>query len=227
MHKRKTLMSWSTGKDAAWACNLLSQDPNIELVGLFCTINAQLQRTAVHAVRIELLQQQAAALGLPLQIVEIPYPCCNDDYNTIMAKFISQARSADIECFAYGDLLLADVRQYRIDQLHNTGIEAIFPLWQMDTRQLAGVMIDGGQRAIVTCVDPRRLPERYIGKVFDHEFIASLPAEIDPCGENGEFHTFVYASPLFTQAIDISCGDINRQGHYTWVDLTLASTKLS
>jgi len=222
MDKKRTLVSWSTGKDASWTCLQLAQDPTIEIVGLFCSVNAQYQRTAVHSVRIELLQRQAAAMNLPLDIIEIPYPCSNVEYEAIMDAFVEKAKQREVVNFAYGDLFLADIKNYRVNNLVGTGIDAIFPLWERDTHQLAHDMIAGGQKAIVTCVDPRRLSVDYVGKVFDEAFMASLPEEIDPCGENGEFHTFVFDSPLFSEGIDIKTGEINSEGHYTWIDLELA-----
>lgn len=222
MQKQKTLVSWSTGKDAAWTCLQLAQDPAIEIVGLFCSVNARYQRTAVHSVRIELLKQQAAAMNLPLDIIEIPYPCSNVEYEAIMDAFVEKAKQREVVNFAYGDLFLADIRNYRVNNLKGTGIDAIFPLWELDTQQLANDMLAGGQKAIVTCVDPRRLSADYVGKIFDRAFIASLPKGIDPCGENGEFHTFVFDSPLFSKAIDIKTSEINSEGHYTWIDLELS-----
>ena len=222
MEKQKTLVSWSTGKDAAWTCLQLVQDPTIEIVGIFCAINPQYQRTAVHSVRLELLQRQAAAMNLPLDIIEIPYPCNNGEYKTQMDAFFQIAKQRGVVNIAYGDLFLADIRNYRIDSLADTGITALFPLWALPTKQLANDMITGGQKAIITCVDPRRLSADFVGKVFDEAFIASLPEDIDPCGENGEFHSFVFDSPLFTAAIDVISGELNSEGHYTWIDLDLA-----
>jgi uncharacterized protein (TIGR00290 family) len=222
MKKQKTLVSWSTGKDAAWTCLQLANDPSIEIVGIFCSVNAQYQRTAVHSVRIELLQRQAAAMNLPLDIIEIPYPCSNIEYEAIMDAFVERAKQREVVNFAYGDLFLADIKNYRVNNLVDTGIEAIFPLWELDTQQLANDMLAGGQKAIVTCVDPRRLSTDFVGKVFDEAFIASLREGIDPCGENGEFHTFVFDSPLFSDAIEIKTSNVNSEGHYTWIDLELA-----
>lgn len=222
MKKQKTLVSWSTGKDAAWTCQQLAQDSAIEIVGLFCSVNARYQRTAVHSVRIELLKRQAAAMNLSLDIIEIPYPCSNIEYEAIMDAFVEKAKQREVVNFAYGDLFLTDIKNYRVNNLVGTGINAIFPLWGLDTQQLANDMIAGGQKAIVTCVDPRRLSVDYVGKMFDGAFIASLPEGIDPCGENGEFHTFVFDSPLFSNAINVKTGELNSEGHYTWIDLELA-----
>jgi len=221
MEKQKTLISWSSGKDAAWTCLQLANDPTIEIVGIFCSVNAQYQRTAVHSVRIELLERQAAAMNLPLDIIEIPYPCSNIEYEAIMDAFVEKAKQREVVNFAYGDLFLTDIKNYRVNNLVGTGINAIFPLWDLDTQQLANDMLDGGQKAIVTCIDPRRLSIDCVGKIFDSEFIASLPEGIDPCGENGEFHTFVFDSPLFSKAINIKTGELNDEGHYTWIDLEI------
>ncbi|SHO20927.1 Putative uncharacterized protein, partial [Moritella viscosa] len=158
-------------------------------------------------MRIELLQRQAAAMNLPLDIIEIPYPCSNLEYEAIMDAFVEKSKQREVVNFAYGDLFLADIKNYRVNNLVGTGIEAIFPLWELDTQQLAHDMLAGGQKAIVTCVDPRRLSAGYVGKVFDEAFIASLPEGIDPCGENGEFHTFVFESPLFSDVIHIETGN--------------------
>ena len=222
MEKQKTLVSWSTGKDAAWMCLQLANDSTIEIVGIFCAINAQYQRTAVHSVRIELLKRQAAAMNLPLDIIEIPYPCNNGEYKTRMDAFFEIAKQREVVNIAYGDLFLADIRDYRVNSLAGTGITPIFPLWERPTRQLASDMIAGKQKAIITCVDPRRLSTDFVGKVFDEAFIASLPEGIDPCGENGEFHSFVFDSPLFSKALDIKTGELNSEGHYTWIDVDLA-----
>lgn len=221
MEKQKTLVSWSTGKDAAWTCWQLANDPTIEIVGIFCAINDEYQRTAVHSVRLELLERQATAMNLPLDIISIPSPCSNVEYQAKMDAFFASAKQRGVDSIAYGDLFLADIRDYRINSLAGTGINALFPLWEQDTQKLATEMIAGSQKAIVTCVDPRRLSTDFVGKVFDQAFIRSLPEGIDPCGENGEFHSFVFDSPLFAEAIDIKTGALNSEGHYTWVDLTL------
>lgn len=212
---RKTIISWSTGKDSAWATYQLQQRDDIDLVGMLCTINGQHQRTAMHAVRIELLQAQAERLGLPVSIIELPFPCSNEQYAQIMGEATQQLIDAGIECMSFGDLFLEDIRQYRIDNLAPTGIEPIFPLWQQDTAALAQQMIAGGLKTVITCVDPKQLDPGFCGRVFDQSFLDDLPEDVDPCGENGEFHTFVFDGPMFSQSIAIERGEIvERDGFY-------------
>lgn len=217
--KRKTLMSWSSGKDSAWALCKLQRDPEIELLGLFCTVNSEFDRVAMHGVRVELLRMQAASIGLPLDIIEIPYPCSNQDYETVMAAFTANAKNKGIECFAFGDLFLEDVRNYRVEKLAGSGIEPIFPIWGLPTDTLAREMIRSGLRTLVTCINPKQVPRRCVGVEFDHEFLASLPVTVDPCGENGEFHSFVFDGPMFKQKIGIAVGDIVLRDEFLFADI--------
>ncbi|MDF0606095.1 adenine nucleotide alpha hydrolase [Neisseriaceae bacterium TC5R-5] len=211
--KKPTLLSWSSGKDSAWALHQLRQDPSIELVGLFCTINEVFQRVAMHAVRVELLQQQAAAVGLPLRLVSIPYPCSNEDYANRMGAFVTQCRAEGIQQMAFGDLLLADVRHYREQNLAGSGITPIFPLWGTPTEELAQTMLQSGLQARITCLDPRRLPRELAGQAFDQCLLDALPADADPCGENGEFHTFAWDGPMFQYPVPYQLGEtIEREG---------------
>ena len=211
--KKKTMMSWSTGKDSAWSFYQLTKRDDIDLAGLFCTINGKFQRTAMHAVRIELLKRQAQRIGLPLDIIEIPFPCSNQDYERIMANYIETVKKRDIDCFAFGDLFLQDIRDYRIDKLEGTGIEPIFPLWNQPTDRLALEMIEGGQRAIITCVDPKQLDPEFVGRPYDLDFLQALPNCVDPCGENGEFHSFVHDAPIYSSPIEVSVGEkVERDG---------------
>src|SRR5437868_8201922 len=152
--RRKTLLSWSSGKDSAWALHVLRQRSDLEIAGLLTTVNQLYQRVAIHAVRLELLQRQADAVGLPLHIIDLPYPCTNSQYEAKMAEFIEQAKHERVECMAFGDLFLEDIRKYREGKLAGTGITPLFPLWQTPTGTLAKEMISGGLRAFVTCVDP-------------------------------------------------------------------------
>lgn len=215
----KTLLSWSSGKDSAWALHVLQQDPQVDVAGLFCTVNKTFNRVAMHAVRVELLQQQADSTGLPLHIIEIPYPCSNDEYGAVMAAFIADAKRAGVECFAFGDLFLEDIRQYREDRLKGSGITPIFPLWGMPTRQLARTMLAGGLKAVLTCIDPNRLAEEFAGRDYDATLLDAIPEDVDPCGENGEFHSFAYAGPMFKNAIEISVGDIVHRDGFVFADL--------
>ena len=194
---KKVLLSWSSGKDSAWSLHLLQQNPDVEVVGLLTTLNQAFDRVAMHAVRRSLLEAQAEAAGLPLQIVPIPWPCSNPEYERIMTGVCTQARHSGIDAVAFGDLFLRDIREYRETQLQKTGIDPIFPLWELPTAQLARDMIAGGLRAKLTCVDPRHLADKFAGREFDLELLTDIPQTVDPCGENGEFHSFVYAGPMF------------------------------
>ena len=169
----RTVLSWSTGKDSAWALHALRRRPDVTLVGLVTTINEAFDRVAMHGVRRELLEAQAAAAGLPLNVLPIPDPCPNEAYEHIMGAFVAGQASAGVEAFAFGDLFLEDIRRYREDRLAGTGIAPLFPLWGIDTGELARDMIAGGLEAYVTCVDPRKLPVRFAGRRFDPEFLAS------------------------------------------------------
>lgn len=220
--KRKTLMSWSSGKDSAWALHTLQQDPDIDVVGLFCTVNKAFDRVAMHGVRIELLQKQAASIGLPLEILEIPFPCSNSDYEHIMGQFVSRAQEQHIEHFAFGDLFLEDIRHYREEKLKDSGITAIFPVWGIPTDTLSQTMIDNGLKTVITCIDPEQISEDFAGREYDEAFLASLPKGVDPCGENGEFHSFVFAGPMFKEKIDIRVGDIVHRDGFVFADVLLA-----
>lgn len=236
MKKTKTILSWSTGKDSAWTLYQLQQDPSIEVVGLFTSINETFDRVAMHAVRTELLKRQAEAAGtpekpLPLDIIPLPFPCSNDDYKRIMESYFSELVKRGVEQIAFGDLLLEDVRNYRIKQLADTGLTPIFPLWGQDTTKLAQTLVENGVKAVTTCIDPKKLPHTantpFCGRVYDQDFLNDLNAlpqnalsqAIDPCGENGEFHTFVFAAPCFHKAIDIKVGEIVERDGFVFADI--------
>ena len=216
---RKTLLSWSTGKDSAWALQRLRQDPRVELAGLFCTVNAAFQRVAMHGVRLDLLRRQAAALGLPLFVIDIPFPCSNAEYESALQAFVGQARAEAVEAFAFGDLFLEDVRRYRERQLEASGIAALFPLWGMPTGELSRAMVAGGLRAVISCVDPRRLPRGFAGRLYDPAFLAELPQGVDPCGEFGEFHSFAFDGPMFERPVEISVGETVERDGFVFTDL--------
>lgn len=230
--RRKTILSWSSGKDCAWALYILRQRTEVEVVGLLTTMNRVANRVAMHAVREELLRAQAAAVGLPLIIVSIPSPCSNEDYEAAMARAVAQARADGIEAFAFGDLALEEIRRYREEKLAPTGLAALFPLWGADTAELAYRMVGAGVRAHVTCIDPRQLDPAFVGRTFDAAFLADLPAGVDPCGENGEFHTFAYEGPMFERPVPIELGTstesriVERDGFW-FADLTLAQNRLT
>src|ERR1700687_3397670 len=204
----KTLLSWSTGKDSAWSLHVLRRTPGIEVAGLFTTVNAAFDRVAMHAVRCALLEAQAAAAGLPLHVIEIPWPCPNEGYEARMGAFVAEQMARGVVAMAFGDLFLEDIRAYREQKLAGTGIAPLFPLWGRDTAVLAEEMIAGGLEAHRTCVDPRKLPAHFAGRVFDRALLAELPEGVDPCGENGEFHTCVSAGPMFSAPIAVRAGGV-------------------
>jgi len=216
---KRVLLSWSSGKDSAWSLHILRQDPHVEVVGLLTTLNEAFDRVAMHAVRRELLEAQATAAELPLQAVPIPWPCSNEQYEKIMADVCVRARKAGVEAVAFGDLFLSDIRAYRERQLSGTGLEPLFPLWNLDTRNLARDMIAGGLRAKLTCVDPKRLAASFAARDFDQQLLDELPAGVDPCGENGEFHSFVYAAPVFDRALPIRMGEIVERDGFVFADV--------
>ena len=217
--KRKTLMSWSSGKDSAWALYKLQQDPQIEIDGLFCTMNSEYQRVAMHAIRVELLQRQVESIGLPVKIINIPNPCTNEEYEEIMAQFVESSKAVNIEYFAFGDLFLEDVRRFREENLIDTGISPLFPIWETPTDKLSREMIRGGLKAVITCFDPEKLSGEFIGREYDESFLDDLPGGVDPCGENGEFHSFVFDAPNFVWLIEISLGEVVQRDGYVFVDV--------
>lgn len=205
--KKKAFLSWSSGKDSAWALHTIRKNPEYEVVGLFCTVNSKFKRVAMHGIRLELLRKQAENIDLPLIIIDIPYPCSNQEYEKIMGDFVKKAKKKGIEYFIFGDLFLEDIRRYRETHLKGSGIRPLFPLWKLNTKVLAKEMIDEGLRAVIACLDPKQTPEKFAGKEFDNKFLHELPQSIDPCGENGEFHTFVFDGPMFRKPVEINIGD--------------------
>jgi len=220
----RTWVSWSTGKDSAWTVQQLLNDSSTDLCGLLCTINSAFNRVAMHAVRVELVRLQAAALGLELKLVDLPWPCSNEDYERAMSVVMADLERDGVERLAFGDLFLEDVRDYRISQLEGVGIEPVFPLWGQPTRELAEDMISNGLRAVITCVDPKQMSTEFAGCQFDRKLLSQLPDSVDPCGENGEFHTFVYAGPMFSRAIDIELGDQVTRDGFCFADVYPAKT---
>jgi len=217
------LLSWSGGKDSAWALHLLRANPDYEVVGLLTTVNQQFHRVAMHGFREELLDAQAAALSLPVWKVPLPWPCANDIYEALMSEACARAVREGIEGIAFGDLFLEDIRAYRVAKLAGTGLEPIFPCWLLPTPQLARDMIAAGFRAHLTCIDPRHLDKSFAGREFDAALLADLPADVDPCGERGEFHTFVSAGPIFSRSIEISRGEVVERDGFVYADLLLQS----
>jgi uncharacterized protein (TIGR00290 family) len=215
----RVALSWSSGKDSAWSLHLLRQNPEIEVVALITTFNEAFDRVAMHAVRRELVELQAKSAGVPLWPVPLPWPCSNEEYEARMHEVCDRALREGVRAVAFGDLFLADIRAYRERQLAGTGLEPLFPVWQIPTRELAAEMIAAGVRARVTCVDPQKLPPQFAGREFDAAFLSDLPAGVDPCGENGEFHTFVYAGPMFRSPIPVELGEIVERDGFFFADL--------
>ncbi len=216
---KKTWLSWSSGKDSAWAFYQLRKDPSIELTAIFTTVNKKRSRVVMHGTRYKLLQVQASRLKLPLHTVYIPEPCDNKTYLSAMQNLVSKAQQKQIEQMAFGDLFLQNVRSYREQQLLNTGIQPIFPLWSRPTTLLAKEMMNSGIKAIITCVDGKQLPEEFVGRPYDRAFLDDLPKGVDPCGENGEFHSFVYDAPMFETLITFKLGQTHRAGQFTFIDV--------
>jgi uncharacterized protein (TIGR00290 family) len=216
---RRVLLSWSSGKDSAWTLHVLRQNPDVEVVGLLTTVNTTHDRVAMHSTRRAILEAQARACGLPLHVIPLPWPCSNDVYERAMREAVASALEHGVTHVAFGDLFLEDIRAYRIKQLEGSGLEPLFPIWHEPTALLARRMIDAGVEACLTCVDPRRLPHSFAGRRFDHALLADLPADVDPCGENGEFHTCVLDGPMFKHPVAAVAGEIVERDGFCFADL--------
>lgn len=219
MTRPQLLLSWSSGKDSAWTLHRLRTENRFEIVGLATTVTQTFQRVAIHGVRDELLEAQARAARLPLWRVPLPYPCPNSEYERALRDLIERARSSGVTHMAFGDLFLADIRAYRERLLADTGVTPVFPLWRSDTAGLAREMIAGGVRAILTCVDPKRLPRQFAGRAFDEKLLGDFPPGVDACGENGEFHTFCCAGPMFEREIAVRVGEIIERDGFVYADV--------
>jgi uncharacterized protein (TIGR00290 family) len=218
----RALVSWSSGKDSAWALHEVRRAGGVDVVGLLTTVTDPFSRVAMHAVREDLLDAQAAALRLPCRKVRLPWPCPNETYEARMAEALADARAAGVTHVVFGDLFLADIRAYREEKLAGTGIAPLFPLWGRDTAALARTMIEGGLRATLTCVDPRAVDARFAGRSFDERLLAELPAGVDPCGEKGEFHSFAWAGPMFDAPIPVAPGEVVERDGFVFADLVPA-----
>ena len=219
MMREKAWMSWSTGKDSAWALEVARQQGDVEIVALLTTLNASFARVAMHGVREALLDSQAEALGLPLVKVSLPWPCPNEAYEKAMAGAMKRALNEGVTCVIFGDLFLEDIRKYREEKLAPTGIKPLFPIWGLDTARLAQEMVGAGLRACLTCIDPKKLSADFAGRTFDSQLLSELPEGVDPCGENGEFHTFAFAGPMFRKAIRVKTGQVVERDGFIYADV--------
>jgi uncharacterized protein (TIGR00290 family) len=219
----KILLSWSSGKDSAWALHLLNQQHPGAVAALLTTVNEAMDRVAMHGVRRSVLEAQAGAARLPLLVVHLPHPCSNEVYEAKMRAAVADARANGFTHAAFGDLFLEDIRRYREDKLAGSGLEPLFPVWGIPTGELAQQMIDGGLRARLACVDTRRLDGGFAGREFDRDLLRELPADVDPCGERGEFHSCVYDGPMFKVPITLQTGETHAVAPYVWRDLTVVA----
>ncbi len=222
MTRPKALLSWSSGKDAAWALHVLRERDEVEVVGLLTTTNEAFERVAMHGVREVLLTAQAEAVGLPLWKVPLPWPCSSEAYEARLARVCAEAVVRGIEIIAFGDLFLDDIREYRIQKLAGTGLHPQFPIWNPDTAALARHMVAAGQRATLVCVDPLALDPSFAGRAFDAALVEDLPATVDPCGERGEFHTFAWGGPAFRHPVQVRPGVVVQRDGFVFSDLVPA-----
>ena len=223
----KIAVSWSSGKDSAWMLHELRRQHPTSVAALLTTTNEAFDRVAMHAVRRELVEAQAQAAGLPLRIVPLPWPCPNEEYERRMRAQVESMVGEGFTHVAFGDLFLEDVRRYREDRLAGSGLEPLFPIWKTKpTADLAREMIQGGLQAHLTCVNPRQLDRRFAGRAFDQSLLDELPATVDPCGENGEFHSFAFAGPMFTHPIQVQVGEIVERDGFVFADFCLVPSAL-
>jgi len=222
--KPKAWMAWSSGKDSAWALHTARLAGQVEIIGLMTTITTQYNRISMHGVRKALLMAQAEALGLPLYCVGIPTPCSNEQYEASMREALAVAASQGVTHIVFGDLFLQDLKEYREQNLATVGMQAYFPLWRRDTTSLAQEMVQGGLQAQLTCIDPKKVPTELAGHAFNRELLAKLPDNVDPCGENGEFHSFVWDGPMFSQPIPLTQGETVERDGFIFTDFLPAST---
>jgi uncharacterized protein (TIGR00290 family) len=219
--KPKALISWSSGKDSAFALHEVRQAGELDVVGAVTTVTETFGRVSIHGVRQEILLAQLQAASLPPQIVPIPYPCPNDIYEARMGEAVARAVKDGITHMIFGDLYLADIRAYREQKLAGTGITPVFPLWERPTRGLAQAMIASGLEAYLATVDLKKLPAEFAGRKFDDKLLADLPDSVDACGENGEFHTCVVAGPMFSHALAVTTGERVERDGYAYCDLVM------
>jgi uncharacterized protein (TIGR00290 family) len=221
----RVLLSWSSGKDSAWTLHELRRSGDVEVVGLLTTLTATFDRVAMHGVRHELLRMQAAAVGLPLVVVPLPWPCPNDVYEAAMRAAITEAARDGVSHVAFGDLFLEDIRAYREARMADAGLKLLFPLWGRDTAALAREMVAGGQRATIVCVDPAQLDAAFAGRDFDDALLDELPETVDPCGERGELHTFAWDGPVFHHPVPVVRGEVVQRDGFVFADLLPVQSK--
>jgi uncharacterized protein (TIGR00290 family) len=218
--QERVLVAWSGGKDSALALHELKKFGLYEIEALLCTLTEDFDRVSMHGVRRSLIERQAFAIGCPLKKVFIPYPCSNESYEALMKEALLKYRDSGIQKVAFGDIFLEDIKRYRENQMKKTGMACLFPLWGRDSRMLARSFMDAGFRAVITCVDSTRLDRTYVGRIMDHAFLEDLPEGVDPSGENGEFHTFVFDGPFFRQPVSFETGEIRlRDERFYFCDL--------
>ena len=217
--RKRAWLAWSSGKDSAWALHVARRSGDFDIVSLLTTVTEPHRRVSMHAVRQDVLELQARAANLPLHRVVIPSPCPDEAYATAMRRAMESAKADGVTHVIFGDVFLEDVRNYRIVRLAEVGMTAHFPLWGQDTRELAGDMIAGGLRAFVTCVDPQRLAPSFAGAEYDMELLRNLPEDVDPCAENGEFHTCVVAGPMFEAPLPVRVGETVERDGFVFADV--------
>jgi len=220
MNPMKVLVSWSSGKDSAWMLHVLKQDGSIEVGGLLTTMNEQFDRVAMHAVRRKLVEAQAAAAGVPLRTVPLPWPCSNEEYEARMRTAVGQAVAEGFTHVAFGDLFLEDVRKYREEKLAGSGLTPLFPIWGIPTDELADRMVVHGLRSVLTCINPKQLDRSFAGRQFDRSLLDDLPPGVDKCGERGEFHSFAWDGPMFNRAVGITVGEVVERDGFVFADIS-------
>lgn len=227
---KRVILSWSSGKDSAHTLDVLRADPEVELLGLLTSVNRTHERVAMHAVREELLRRQARSIDLPLDVIPLPHPCTNEQYEEVMKSALQRSLDAGATHMAFGDLFLEDIRAYREENLKGTGLEPLFPLWRVPTDELSQRLVrpvsEGGVEAFLTCVDPGQVPAEFAGRAYDAQLLADLAAlppnaigPVDLCGERGEFHTFVVNAPSFRERIAVTPGEVVERDGFVFADL--------
>jgi len=217
---KKILYSWSSGKDSAMALHELMKNAGSEIASLLTVVTKDYGRISMHGVREELLDLQALSIGLPLEKIFITKRSSNGEYESLMREALMRRKQDGVDAVAFGDIFLEDLKKYREDRLREVGLEAVFPIWKRDTRELAGSFIEAGFKAVITCIDTKVLDKKFSGRLFDRQFLSELPANVDPCGENGEFHSFVYNGPIFRAPIPYKTGEkVLREGRFYYTDI--------